>query len=152
MKSVLIFTYLFLLIPTGALSNPGKLTPSYELVLVDARWPDRPFLVEISAKNSKAIKTFEAYIENGVILDAKGYMQIGIASGKVVHTQKTAQHAWNFRLDPLTVEFNDTTTEVCDSSFMGIENNIDNWIKQVGWFCPWSTHYMAQSIKKIWTK
>lgn len=129
-----------------------NLHPSYELVLIDNRWPDRPFLIEVPAANLQGIKTLESYIGNGVSIDSSGNIEIGIAMGKVVRTQKNTQHGWSFQLDPMTVEFADSATEVCDSTFMGIENNIDSWIKQVGQFCPWSTHYMAKSIKKTWTK
>jgi hypothetical protein len=133
-------------------AGPKMLSPSYELVLVDKRWPDRPFVIDVPAENERGIKSLESYIGGGVALDHDGSISIGVANGVAVRTEKSERHKWSFRIDPKTVEFADATIELCDASFMHIEEDIDKWLSEVGRFCPWSTALYLVSIKKTWTK
>ncbi len=123
--------------------------PAYTLRLVDYRNPDRPFVAEILKNNPEGISSFEAYLTDGqVTLDEEGNPAIGILTGPVQRVRPSAQHAWKFRVDPKKIQFADFTIELCDGPFAYVEENLDEWIRDVGIYCPWSTRSLVKEIRK----
>lgn len=45
---------------------------------------------------------------------------------------------WSWSLTPESVEFGDSTMEMCDATPSMVDANVDEWIKTVQRFCPWS--------------
>lgn len=121
----------------------------YELTLLDTRWPDRSFVVDLPLTNTEGVKSFEGYLSNAVItLDPMGNPAVGIVSGMVVKCEAGERHKWPYCLDPATVRFDDMTTEVCDANFSYLETNLDEWMTSVKTYCPWQTSALIQTIKK----
>jgi len=52
---------------------------------------------------------------------------------------------WTWHPDPADVEFADFTIELCDGTPSYIEENKDEWLSDVGQFCPWSAEVRAVS-------
>lgn len=122
---------------------------AYTLRLVDDRKPDRPFVAEIHESNLEGISSFEAYLTDGqVTLDEEGNPAIGILTGPVRRVRPSAYHAWKFRVDPKKIQFADFTIELCDGPFAYVEEILDEWIRDVGIYCPWSTRSMVKEIRK----
>lgn len=123
--------------------------PAYTFHLIDERNPDRPFIAEISKNNPEGIASIEAYLTNGqVTLDEEGNPAIGILIGPVQRVRPSSQHAWKFRVDPSKIHFADLTIELCDGSFSYVEENLDEWIRDVEVYCPWSTRRLVKEIRK----
>lgn len=122
---------------------------AYTLRLLDDRWPSRPFIVEIASENEAGISSFESYLENGeVIIGEDGNPQIGIVIGTVQRAARTKIHGWKFRIDPQDVSFSDFTIELCDGNFKYVEDNLEEWMRDVKVYCPWSTRSLVQEIRK----
>lgn len=121
----------------------------YTLTLVDEREPERPFLVKIDESNQNGIKTFESYLRDGIVVrDEEGNPEIGIANGPVEEVIPHSLHEWSFRIDPKKVEFADLTTEVCDGTFMYVEDHLEDWLSSVKNYCPWSTRRLVKEIRR----
>ncbi len=122
---------------------------AYTLTLVDEREPERPFLVKIDESNARGIKTLESYFRDGIVVrDEEGNPEIGVVNGPVEEVIPHSRHEWSFRIDPKKVEFADLTTEVCDGSFMYVEDHLEEWLSTVGNYCPWSTRRLVREIRQ----
>lgn len=122
---------------------------NYELVLMDARAPNRPFTIDIDPSNTEGVGALEAYFQNGKVMTLdNGDPQVGLVSGMIRKVSPSQKHAWSFEFDPKTVVFTDMSMELCDASLNYVEENLDSWMKDVGRFCPWSTQSLVVQIKK----
>ena len=45
---------------------------------------------------------------------------------------------WSWHIDPVEIEMAEATIEVCSGIPSFIENDLDEWVDNVGRFCPWS--------------
>lgn len=67
-----------------------------------------------------------------------------IVSGRVVRGDGAFNRGWSWHLDPDSVRFVDLTIEVCDGCPSYLEAHLDEWLEQVGQYCPWSTEVLAR--------
>ena len=136
---------LFLLFISSAFAGNA----SYTLTLVDEREPERPFLVKIDRTNTTGIKSLESYFRDGIVVrDEEGNPEIGVVNGPVEEVIPDSGHEWSFRIDPKKVEFADLTTEVCDGTFMYVEDHLEEWLASVKTYCPWSTRRLIKEIRR----
>jgi len=47
-------------------------------------------------------------------------------------------NGWSWHFTPNEWNMAEVSVEVCDGTPQGVEGNLDYWINQVGYFCPWS--------------
>ena len=62
-----------------------------------------------------------------------------IPNGRVVRGDPDVNVGYSWHIDPASVEFADTTTEVCD----GRPSDIENGTLTSEWYCPWSAQVVA---------
>ena len=62
-----------------------------------------------------------------------------IPNGRVVRGTPDVNVGYSWHIDPASVEFTDTTTEVCD----GRPSDVERGLITSDWYCPWSAHVVA---------
>jgi hypothetical protein len=62
-----------------------------------------------------------------------------IPNGRVVRGAPDVNIGYSWHIDPASVEFTDTTTEVCD----GRPSDVERGLITSEWYCPWSAHVVA---------
>jgi hypothetical protein len=62
-----------------------------------------------------------------------------IPNGRVQRGRGRGSHnaPWHWHLSPRDIEMAENAVEVCDASPSYVEANRDEWIAQVGRYCPW---------------
>ena len=73
--------------------------------------------------------TSNASIPNGALLRGSG--------------QDNHNEPWSWHVDPEEIAMAETTIEVCSGLPSFIENDIDEWVDNVGQYCPWSATLSA---------
>jgi uncharacterized protein (TIGR03437 family) len=70
-----------------------------------------------------------------------------IMTGKIVPVSAFYNPGWSFHVDPLTVEFTELATEVCDASIGGVEQALNDlggsFLPGFRW-CPWTAKILAE--------
>ena len=70
-----------------------------------------------------------------------------IMTGKIVPVSAFYNPGWSFHVDPLTVEFTELATEVCDASIGGVERALNDlggsFLPGFRW-CPWTAKILAE--------
>jgi hypothetical protein len=51
---------------------------------------------------------------------------------------------WSWHQDPATLEFADVAVEVCDGCASFVENDLDVWLNNVGFYCPWAAVFLQR--------
>jgi len=75
------------------------------------------------------------------ILDLRdGKSQANIPNGPLLAGPGEGTHnePWNWHLDPDATAMAENTIEVCDGLPSFVEANLNEWINNVGQYCPWS--------------
>lgn len=67
-----------------------------------------------------------------------------IVMGDVVRGDGGFNAPYGWHLDPETVGFHDATTEVCDARPSYVEDHLDEWVDDVGTYCPWNAAVEAR--------
>ena len=62
-----------------------------------------------------------------------------IPNGRVVRDNPDVNVGYSWHIDPSSVEFADTTTEVCD----GRPSDVEKGTITSEWYCPWSAQVVA---------
>jgi hypothetical protein len=62
-----------------------------------------------------------------------------IPNGRVVRGDPDVNAGYSWHIDPASVEFADTTTEVCD----GRPSDVEKTTITSEWYCPWSAQVVA---------
>ena len=62
-----------------------------------------------------------------------------IPNGRVVRGNPDVNVGYSWHIDPASVEFADTTTEVCD----GRPSDVEKGTITSEWYCPWSAQVVA---------
>ena len=62
-----------------------------------------------------------------------------IPNGRVVRGDTDVNVGYSWHIDPASVEFADTTTEVCD----GRPSDVERSAITSEWYCPWSAKVVA---------
>ncbi len=99
---------------------------------------------EVEAEQFKIWITNEATILQ--VLDLRdGKSNASIPNGVVRRNSGQDNHnaPWNWHIDPVEVEMAENTIEVCSGLPSFIENDLDEWVDNVGRFCPWSAELIS---------
>ncbi len=90
-------------------------------------------------------EAFKVWITNAQtiqqILDLRdGKSQANIPNGPLLAGPGEGTHndPWNWHLDPDATAMAENTIEVCSGLPSFVEADLDEWINNVGQFCPWS--------------
>jgi len=66
-----------------------------------------------------------------------------IPSGRVVKGQVQYNKPWSWHIDGEDVTMAEVTIELCDGTPSYLEAHLDDWIQNVGYFCPWSARLVS---------
>ena len=90
-------------------------------------------------------ETFKVWITNAQtieqILDLRdGKSQAAIPNGRLRAGAGHGTHnePWSWHLDPETTAMAESTIEVCSGLPSFVEADLDEWVNNVGQYCPWS--------------
>ena len=72
-----------------------------------------------------------------------GQATASIPSGRVIRGRVSYNKAWSWHIDSEDVSMADATIELCDGVPSYVEAHLDEWIANVGYFCPWSAELVA---------
>lgn len=117
--------------------------PRYILTVIEPYLEDKPFRIEIPKANEKAFHALEKRIHAG--FKPEGF---GNIKGRVVATKPSADHAWNFALDPESIAIGTFSAEVCDGSIEFVAENLSDWLDRS--FCPFQGAHLIANIQKVW--
>lgn len=134
-----------LILLTGLLFSLTSFAASYTFVMLDQRWPNKPFIAHMTGE--EGVNAFEGYLKKGrVIRLENGDPEIGILIGPITKRTATRFHPWSYHFVPGELSMSDMTIELCDGNFQYLEENLDQWLQEVGNYCPWSTRSLVQKI------
>jgi hypothetical protein len=68
-----------------------------------------------------------------------GEQVASIPNGKVVRDEPGVNEPWSWHIDPATLEFADTTIEVCD----GLPSYVEDGTVTSDQYCPWSAKIVS---------
>lgn len=118
---------------------------TYTFILEDERTPHKPFVATINGL--EGVKSFEQYLVKGhVLVQENGDPQMGIFNGLLRRRMPSPTHQWHFEFVPEDLQVVDFATEVCDAQMQFIEDNLDQWLADVGRWCPFGTTGLVQKI------
>jgi hypothetical protein len=66
-----------------------------------------------------------------------------IPSGRVVKGGVPYNEPWSWHIDSEDITMAENTIELCDGVPSYVEAHLDEWIADVGYFCPWSAELVA---------
>lgn len=95
----------------------------------------RTFVIEVSGERFTVRVTDPVEITKFESRKANG--QVGVISGKLVEGDGGFNSPWSWHLDPASVHAPDLTVEVCDGRPSMVEADLQYWITNVVYFCPW---------------
>ena len=72
-----------------------------------------------------------------------GRSNANIPSGRVVRGRVSYNKTWSWHIDPEDISMAENTIELCDGIPSYVESHLDDWIANVGYFCPWSAVLVA---------
>ena len=81
------------------------------------------------------------FIAEAKALAAAGETRVPVFEEVIAGASCDAQ--WNFRVDPSAVHFADATIELCDGRPSYIDENLTDWLEQVGSWCPWGAEVVS---------
>jgi hypothetical protein len=79
--------------------------------------------------------TDDAFIDEALVLEGAEEGRIPNFFQVVKGTDCDPQ--WSWHVSPSAAEWADFTIELCDGCPWYIEENLDDWVDQVGGYCPW---------------
>jgi hypothetical protein len=128
-----------------ALVSVSAFAKTYTIILIDPKFPDKPFRAQITGKTG--IRNFERYLEKGqVTLDEQGNPNIGILSGPIARNELTPGHQWDFHFVPKELDVAEVSPALCNGSLPYVEQYLDYFLNTVGRFCPWGTRVVTDEI------
>ncbi|MBK7771617.1 MAG: hypothetical protein IPI48_14160 [bacterium] len=72
-----------------------------------------------------------------------------IPSGKVVRGAAPENAPWTWHLDGEDFAMAEVTIELCDGTPSYVEAHLDEWIEQVGRYCPWAAQLVALEDRRF---
>ena len=73
-----------------------------------------------------------------VIALSHGQSNAKIPSGRVIKGRVSYNTPWSWHIDSQDINMAEVTIELCDGIPSYVEAHLDDWIANVGYFCPWS--------------
>ena len=69
-----------------------------------------------------------------------GASEASIPNGRILRGRGRGRHnaPWHWHLDPRDIAMAELSIELCDARPSYVEANRDEWIAQVGRYCPWA--------------
>ncbi len=64
--------------------------------------------------------------------------------GRVVAGNGGVNSPWSWHLEPGSITVPDVTIELCDGLPSYVEDNLAEWLVQVGNYCPWGARVIAR--------
>ncbi len=64
--------------------------------------------------------------------------------GDIERGNKGYNNDWNWHFEENNWQLVEVSAEVCDGRPQMVENNLDYWTEQVGYFCPWSSRVLRE--------
>ena len=90
-------------------------------------------------------KRFKVWVTNPSTIDdilalQQGTSTANIPNGRILRGPGQGGHnfPWSWHLDPEDIEMAEFTIEVCDGRPSFVEENVDEFVDNVGRYCPWS--------------
>lgn len=78
------------------------------------------------------------------VLDLRdGRSNAKIPSGRIVKGQVQYNRPWTWHIDSEDITMAEVTIELCDGTPSYLEAHLDDWIRTVGYFCPWSAELVS---------
>ena len=65
-------------------------------------------------------------------------------NGDIARGQKHYNSRWSWHFVPGEWNLVEVSAEVCDGRPRMVENDLDYWVGQVGYFCPWSSRVLRE--------
>lgn len=94
-------------------------------------------------------EVFQVWVTNPDTIDQlfalqAGESQANIPNGPILEGAGVANHnmPWSWHLDPEQTEMAEVTIEVCDGAPSFVEENVDEFVNNVGQYCPWSAELL----------
>jgi hypothetical protein len=72
-----------------------------------------------------------------------GQSTANIPSGRVLKGRVSYNKTWSWHIDSEDITMAENTIELCDGVPSYVEAHLDDWIANVGYFCPWSAELVA---------
>jgi hypothetical protein len=72
-----------------------------------------------------------------------GQSEANIPSGRVRKGRMSYNKTWSWHIDPEDITMAENTIELCDGLPSYVEAHLDDWIRTIGYFCPWSAELIA---------
>ena len=69
----------------------------------------------------------------------------GVILGRVATGNGGFNAPWSWHLEPGSIEVPDVTIELCDGLPSYVEENLDDWLDQVGNYCPWGARVVMRT-------
>ncbi|MDR6660031.1 BP74-related protein [Tardiphaga sp. 862_B3_N4_1] len=97
-------------------------------------------------------KSFVIQLETeALVKEARGFVSGKLAAksvmGRIVKETRLYNAPWSWHLDPPTIEFFETTTEVCDASILDVEAHLadvgGSFLPKNVW-CPWQSRVIEE--------
>jgi hypothetical protein len=118
---------------------------TYTFHLADERFAGKPFIATITS--ASGIASFEHYLKKGQVqVLENGDPDMGIFNGSLRRRIPSPDHNWPFEFVSAKLEVADVAIEVCDASMQFLEDNLDEWLSDVGSWCPFSSRSLVQKI------
>ena len=97
---------------------------------------------------------FQAWITNPQtiqqVLDlAAGESMANIPNGRILRGPGAADHnlPWSWHLDSEEIEMAEMTIEVCDGAPSYVEEHLDEFVDNVGRYCPWNARLVGVDVR-----
>ena len=121
------------LVPVIAVAQPAGAASEGVVYKVTFETPDGRFRTVID--DPASVERLDAALE------AHDLSMVGIPSGVVVRGDGGVnwRHEWHLE----DVELADFTIELCDGTATYVDEHLDEWIRDVGRYCPWSARLVA---------
>lgn len=94
-------------------------------------------------------EVFQVWVTNPDTIDQlfalqAGESQANIPNGPILEGAGVANHnmPWSWHLDPEQTEMAEVTIEVCDGAPSFVEENLDEFVNNVGQYCPWNAELL----------
>ena len=99
---------------------------------------------QVSGETFRVWATSQEAVDQLLALEA-GESQANIPNGPLVSGPGRAEHndPWSWHLDPEEIEMAEMTVEVCDGRPSYVEDNVDEFVDNVGRYCPWSAELVS---------
>lgn len=68
----------------------------------------------------------------------------GVVLGRIARGDGGFNSPWSWHIDPATVEVPDMSMELCDGQPGYVEENVDEFVDTVRYYCPWSAQVVSE--------